>query len=283
MATGTSPRRRVERWILTRADTPSRRRGLVAGISLACALASLVLCALAYAVSGLRPSHAADIVLAYGLPVLVPLIICPFVVSHLIGMASELHERSAQLEDEVRKRRQAEARLAVLVTTDELTQVPNRRAFFARAGEIANGTGAATVAVVDLDNFKRLNDTLGHAAGDDALRRSGSLMRERIDPHGVVARLGGEEFGIILPGLDLDDAHTVLEDLRGAFAVLRLDLTVSVGASVWAPGREPIDTALGRADAALYRAKQRGRNRVEVATDEDGRGLGSDLAPVARR
>lgn len=284
MATGTSPRRRIESLIIAWADTPGRRRRAVAFMSLCAAVLSLGLCAAVYWFTGLDPQTFGEWALAYGLPVVVPLIVTPIVAGHLLSLAGELHERSGELEEEVRRRRRAEARLAILVTTDDLTQLPNRRAFFARAAEIAGGSGIrATVAVLDLDNFKNLNDTDGHAAGDDALRSGGALMRAHIDPVGVVARLGGEEFGIILPGVATDEGRRLLDDLRAAFGAIRVDLTVSVGVAEWHPG-ESIDTALGRADAALYRAKQRGRNRVEVASTSDpSSGLGSDLAPVARR
>jgi len=278
-----SPRRRLERWIIACVGTPLACRRLVAGLALISAAASLGLAALAYWATDLRPERPLGWIVAFGLPALAPLVITPIVLGYLIRLTATLQERSAQLEDEVRRRRRAEARLAVLVTTDELTQVPNRRAFFARAAEIANGTSRpATVAVLDLDNFKRLNDTRGHAAGDEALRKTGILMRRQVEPAGLVARLGGEEFGIILPGLEPDDALPLLDGLRTSFTTIRDELTVSIGAADWHPG-ESIDVALGRADSALYRAKQRGRNRVEIASADDGSGFGSDLAPVARR
>jgi len=278
-----SPRRRRERWVIAFVGALLACRRPVAVLSLVSASASLGLCAVVYWATDVRPGKPLEWIVAYGLPALAPLLITPIVLGHVIRLTSTLRQRSTQLEEEVRRRRRAEARLAVLVTTDELTQVPNRRAFFARAAEIANGTGrAATVAVLDLDNFKRLNDTRGHAAGDDALRQTGALMRERVEPAGLVARLGGEEFGIILPGLDPEEAFPMLDGLRVSLTAVRAELTVSIGAADWHPG-EPIDTALGRADSALYRAKQRGRNRVEIASTDDGPGFGTDLAPVARR
>jgi diguanylate cyclase (GGDEF)-like protein len=284
MAAWNSRRRHIERWVLARVGTSRSRSGLLALAAAASALASLAVCAVTYWATGVQPTAMTDRLVAYGLPVIVPLVISPLVLWQILQLAGALHERSEQLESEVRLRRRAEARLAVLVTTDELTQVPNRRAFFARAVEISSATGRiSTVAVLDIDRFKLLNDTHGHAAGDEALRSGAAMLRERIDQIGVVARLGGEEFGIIVPGRHPNDALALFDEIRAAFAHVRSGLTASIGASDWHPG-EAIDVALGRADAALYRAKQRGRNRVEISTaDESGGGVATDLAPVARR
>jgi diguanylate cyclase (GGDEF)-like protein len=284
MAAWNSQRRRIEHWVLARVGTSRSRSGLLALVAAGSALASLAVCAVTYWGTGVQPTAPVDRFVAYGLPVLVPLVVSPLVLWQILRLAAALHERSQQLETEVRLRRRAEARLAVLVTTDELTQVPNRRAFFARAVEISSGTGQiSTVAVLDIDRFKLLNDTHGHAAGDEALRNGAAILRERIDRIGVVARLGGEEFGIIVPGRHPSDALSLLDEIRASFAQVRSGLTASIGASDWRPG-EAIDTALARADAALYRAKQRGRNRVEISrADESGGGVATDLAPVARR
>lgn len=234
--------------------------------------------------TGVRPNTPVEALLSYGLPVLLALAVTPLALTHVLRLAEILTERSTQLEEEIRRRQRVEAKLAILVTTDDLTQLPNRRAFFARAAEMAKGTSdIATVAVLDLDNFKLLNDTAGHAAGDDVLRATGGLLLEQIDQPGVVARLGGEEFGVILPGTGPEAAWPTLNALRGAFGRLGDGISVSVGASEWVPG-ESIDTALGRADSALYLAKQRGRNRVEVASALGGdTAFGTELAPVARR
>ena len=285
MGHASSPRTRLERWTLARAATRRQRVRLVIGASLAAALVSVAICALVYRLTGLTPTTPVEAAISYGLPVLLPLVIAPLVLGHLIRLAATLTERSAELEEEVRRRQRVEAKLAILVTTDDLTQLANRRAFFARAAEIANGSAeTATVAVLDLDNFKRLNDTQGHAAGDDALRAGGALMRAHIDARGVVARLGGEEFGVILPGTAPEEAWAILDDLRTAFAELGGGISVSIGASEWVLPVESIDTALGRADSALYLAKQRGRNRVEIASLMGGDvAFGTELAPVARR
>jgi diguanylate cyclase (GGDEF)-like protein len=140
----------------------------------------------------------------------------------------------------------------------------------------------------DLDHFKRLNDNYGHTVGDRALRLFANTAITSLRSGDVVARLGGEEFVAILPGV-LTEAAMVAERVRHAFEVAGVEIdgqpigaTVSVGAACGAPGAD-IDTLLARADTALYRAKTNGRNRVETS-DEAVPGkveAAPPLAPVA--
>ena len=254
---------------------------MIFGITAASAAVSFLLCLVFYLALDLMPTRPSEYLLSFGLPVIAPSLIAPPTLAILVRLVQRLHERSTRLEEEVRRRQHAESKLAILVTTDELTQLANRRAFFARATEISEGTGRdATVAVVDLDEFKNLNDTKGHAAGDAELRRYGAILREFVDANGLAARLGGEEFGLILPHRRADEAAAFLEELRARFTA-EGEVTASIGVADW-PAGEKIDAALAAADAALYRAKQRGRNRVEIATRADAK-FGTDLAPVARR
>jgi diguanylate cyclase (GGDEF)-like protein len=272
---------RVERWIVARAEPATTRRLMTLAVTMASAAASFGACVAGYFAFNELPVTGMEKLISYGLPIAVPLLIVPPILTLLLHMARVLHDGSLHLDDEVRRRQQAEARLAILVTTDELTQVANRRAFFARATEIAAGTGGhAAVAVLDLDEFKRVNDTKGHAAGDAQLRRCGAILHELVDTNGLAARLGGEEFGLILPHRDAEHARQFLDELRQRFAA-ECDVTVSIGVADWLAG-SAIDRALASADAALYRAKQRGRNRVEVANPDDA-AFGTDMAPVARR
>lgn len=254
---------------------------MIFGITATSAAVSFLLCLVFYLALDLMPTSPSGYLLSYGLPVIAPFLIAPPGLVMLVRLVQRLHDRSTRLEEEVRRRQQAEAKLAILVTTDELTQLANRRAFFARATEISEGTGQdATVAVVDLDDFKNLNDTKGHAAGDAELRRYGTILREFVDINGLAARLGGEEFGLILPHRRAGEAMAFLEELRAKFTAGG-EVTASIGVADW-PAGQKIDQALASADAALYRAKQRGRNRIEIATPEDAQ-FGTDLAPVARR
>ena len=148
--------------------------------------------------------------------------------------------------------------------TDGLTGLANRRAFLECAANRAGGS----VAIVDVDNFKAINDTHGHQAGDDVLRAVAGFLRDAVGEAGCAARLGGEEFGILLPAATLDEAVRSLERARTALAaapVLR-DRLVSFSAGV-AGRTDDIAADLARADGAMYRAKRAGRNRVERAAD----------------
>lgn len=253
-------------------------------VGVACAVLSLAGALVSYLALGISANDLPTRLVMYVMPALLPLLIAPVVVLQLLRVAGALHQRTRELEHEVERRRQAEEKLAKLATVDDLTQVVNRRAFFARAAELADTADAACVAVLDLDNFKGLNDTYGHAAGDDALRRVGELLIGSLEAVDVVGRLGGEEFGMILTGKQsCETALAVAERIRSRTAALGSGLTASIGLTDWAVPDDTIDAALARADAALYRAKQRGRNRVEVIRRGDELGALSDLSPVARR
>jgi diguanylate cyclase (GGDEF)-like protein len=156
-----------------------------------------------------------------------------------------------------RVQQQAQA-LARLARTDELTGLPNRRSWDAELRRAVDDGGATAVALLDLDHFKRLNDTHGHAAGDAVLRAAAAAWRGALPADAVLARHGGEEFALLLRG-DLVAAADVLADrLRG---VCPAPQTVSVGLAVRWPGEDPA-ALMGRVDAALYRAKATGRDRV---------------------
>lgn len=168
---------------------------------------------------------------------------------------------------------QARRELIRLATMDPLTDLMNRRAFFDRAHVFCLGRGGAPrVALVmfDIDHFKRINDTLGHDAGDCVLKAVASVMRQH---PGHPARLGGEEFAQLLPATSLDEARDVAERLRLAVADMRVALpsggtvsiTISLGVAQYQPG-ESIDLFLKHADVALYAAKTGGRNRTVVAS-----------------
>ena len=168
-------------------------------------------------------------------------------------------------------------RMRVLAMTDELTRLPNRRAFFALAGEaLAAARGAGTpIALVafDVDHFKRVNDSFGHEAGDRVLQRVANAARGALRPGDTVGRTGGEEFLALLPGAREEAAVEVAERLRNAVAALDvadlgrgLRVSVSLGAAARQDDEASIDALARRADEALYRAKQGGRNRTERAS-----------------
>jgi diguanylate cyclase (GGDEF)-like protein len=166
--------------------------------------------------------------------------------------------------------------------TDDLTALPNRRAVVRRLEEELAGAqrGHLSILMVDLDRFKRVNDTHGHPVGDRVLCEAGDLLRRSVRSCDTVGRWGGEEFVILLPNTDLRGAAAVAESLRAAAAGhlfldgrVPLPQTISVGGlSLQVPARAPLHRLLESVDACLYRAKSAGRNRaiVEEWTPEAG-------------
>jgi diguanylate cyclase (GGDEF)-like protein len=158
---------------------------------------------------------------------------------------------------------------------DALTGVANRRHFDERlAAEVARAERYGhplCLLLLDLDHFKRINDSHGHGAGDIVLRRAARIMAASARSTDFVARIGGEEFAVLLPEQDGAGARAVAENLRGLVAGLdntdiaaNLRVTASLGVAVLRPG-EGRDSLLRRADAALYEAKNAGRDRVMMA------------------
>lgn len=185
--------------------------------------------------------------------------------------ASELEQRVRELESELR-------RLSDEVSTDALTQVANRRglqtafeAEQARSQRASPALAPLAVALIDVDNFKKLNDSLGHAAGDVALKSLASAVRERLRPVDHLARFGGEEFVVLMPGTALDEARQALQRLQRALTASLfmhegedVFVTFSAGVTVWREG-EALETTLARADEAMYEAKRSGKNRCCTA------------------
>ena len=170
-----------------------------------------------------------------------------------------------------------------LTLTDQLTQLPNRRAFErsfdAEWKRVEREDLPISMLMIDIDMFKGFNDRLGHPAGDDCLRavaRTVNALARR--PLDIVARLGGEEFALLLPNTDPDGACQMGENVRSAVEGLRIDhpgvprghVTVSVGVATLYPHGQtwPEERLIEQADAALYRAKREGRNRVVSAASD---------------
>ena len=154
---------------------------------------------------------------------------------------------------------------------DALSGALTRAAFFARA-EVAQASEASSSALVlDVDHFKTINDRFGHAMGDEAIRRLAAAVKAELRDGDVLGRMGGEEFAVLLPGLDESAAMVVAERLRAVVSSLTVEsqgqqasMTVSVGVAQARAG-ESLETLLHRADAALYSSKRGGRNRVSSA------------------
>jgi diguanylate cyclase (GGDEF)-like protein len=155
---------------------------------------------------------------------------------------------------------------------DPLTGLLNRASLDARVHEIEEQAhltgGAVSVIVLDLDGFKRVNDTYGHVRGDTVLRDCAYEIRKSLRSFELVYRIGGEEFLVLLPGVDLDAALEIAERVRHAVETARpadLNLTLSAGVASDAGGDIRYDELFRAADAALLTAKRSGRNRVETA------------------
>lgn len=149
--------------------------------------------------------------------------------------------------------------------TDPLTGLRNRRQLEAEAGRLIplarRMATPLSLAVVDLDEFKTINDTRGHHAGDGALRRVATLLVERLRSTDIVCRVGGDEFVALLPGTAAEAATTLMDELRETFQE-EGDLTLSIGIAELSTDHSNLTALLGVADERLYEAKRRGRNRV---------------------
>jgi diguanylate cyclase (GGDEF)-like protein len=168
--------------------------------------------------------------------------------------------------------RRALGREEHLSRTDPLTLLLNRRAFY-EAGERILAVGQrhgrpVTLAYIDLDNFKSVNDALGHEGGDLTLRRAAALLQQCIRKGDVAARLGGDEFVVLLPETDSEGAGALLERLRSrladAFDQIACPVTVSIGAVSFAASPTEIEELVGQADGAMYQAKAAGKNCVRL-------------------
>lgn len=198
-----------------------------------------------------------------------------------ISLYERLREANETLEARVAERtralEEANAKLNQLATQDPLTGVLNRRRFLELARvemRRAKRHGRAlSLFLLDLDRFKQVNDTHGHAAGDEVLCTVVARARAVLRDADQIARFGGEEFVVLLPETDEDAALAVAERLRRAIAGLPVDVeglavpvTASIGVAAWTAAEPSLEHTLRRADAALYEAKQAGRNRVYRAS-----------------
>lgn len=189
--------------------------------------------------------------------------------------SSLLAERSAnkQLKQEIRTRQKLEDELRRLAHTDHLTGLYNRRGFaelLQRELKNHRRSGAPLgLCMLDLDHFKRINDSMGHAAGDKLLITVAALLNQRLRETDVIGRIGGEEFMIALPNSNAQDTYLIAEQLRCTIEQYRFSrelsdvmLTVSIGTTQIDPISDTLESATARADKALYRGKNGGRNAV---------------------
>ncbi|MGH1588891.1 diguanylate cyclase [Methylobacterium phyllosphaerae] len=208
------------------------------------------------------------------------LILCLCVLT--FGLTILLHREMARQAATEASTRAANAALAVLARTDGLTGLPNRRSYdehfateWRRAAQFRT---PLALMIVDADHFKQFNDRFGHQRGDEVLKAVADCLHRALDAQGLSFRIGGEEFVVLLPGLDATAAVMTAERLRRAVANLRIPhaadvgglATVSIGVACADPGAgHPPEALFVAADAALYAAKKAGRNRVRAAPSAD--------------
>jgi diguanylate cyclase (GGDEF)-like protein/PAS domain S-box-containing protein len=181
------------------------------------------------------------------------------------------------INDDISERKKLEAELRVLATIDPLTGLLNRRSFFALAEQevsrLRRHPGQLSVAMLDVDHFKAINDKYGHHAGDEVLRGLAAACGECLRDADILGRLGGEEFACLLPETSPERALLAAERLRAAVACKRITLadgreiaiTISIGVAALAGTDSNIEAALQRADQALYAAKRAGRDCIRSA------------------
>ena len=179
----------------------------------------------------------------------------------------EWYERQLDLYQQQLQARNAELTQESL--TDVLTGLPNRRAFGLSMDQALAAHAAGepvAMAIVDIDHFKAINDLHGHPAGDDTLVMVARALRAQFQPPCVVARFGGEEFAVVMPGIDPDAAKVQCDHAREAVEWFPdgLPVTVSIGLT-WVRTGDTVGEAYSRADRGLYEAKRSGRNCVAVA------------------
>ncbi|GAB6068804.1 hypothetical protein JCM13664_21250 [Methylothermus subterraneus] len=193
----------------------------------------------------------------------------------IVHLQQELAKERSELELKAKELTLLSRKLEQLANTDLLTGLPNRRYAQQRlVQELAQARRYGrplSAMILDLDHFKSINDTLGHAAGDAVLKHAAQVLQNALRASDVLCRWGGEEFLAIVPNADLAAAGKLAERLRQALAAkqpkalaLRRPVTVSIGVGACPPARD-LDSLLHAADQALYRAKEKGRNRVELA------------------
>ncbi len=185
------------------------------------------------------------------------------------------HERARTMADRVVELEAELRQLSQEVGTDQLTQIANRRGllrcFDAERARVEREAADLSIGLLDIDNFKRLNDSLGHQTGDEALKFLARRVGEALRPTDTLARYGGEEFVVLLPGTPSDEAQRVLTRVQRLLSAelfmyegKQSFVTFSAGVTLYRPS-EAIEVALQRADEALYEAKRTGKNRTCVA------------------
>lgn len=216
-----------------------------------------------------------------------------FRLKHKLGHYVDIHSNAAAVKNEageiirvvgthvdISKRKRAEAKLTYQSSHDALTGLVNRREFERRAERLltaaANENSAHALCYIDLDQFKVVNDTCGHAAGDELLRQLGVSLKKMVRKGDTLARLGGDEFGVLINNIDIDDARELAGSLRAAiedfqyiYQTHSFRISASMGLVPIVDAQTTLTELLKNADAACYMAKDYGRNRIHVYSSSD--------------
>ncbi|MCB9851736.1 MAG: diguanylate cyclase [Phycisphaerales bacterium] len=209
--------------------------------------------------------------------------------SALAKRTREVHRINAEMAMAHQKLNLANDKLTRMATTDELTGLLNRREGFAKLAEFINASSRygyeLSCVMLDIDHFKRFNDTHGHAAGDYVLRETARVLRTSTRATDRVCRVGGEEFLVICQGVGGEGAHACAENLRASveaatytYEGAKLSVTISLGGAVWRDGISTPDELIRLADDALYISKRNGRNRVTMDGDPVPAAPDADIA-----
>ena len=173
-------------------------------------------------------------------------------------------------------------RVHLLSLTDDLTGLPNRRAFMRRledeVGRVQRYGSTLSLVLIDLDDFKSINDSYGHSGGDEVLKTYAADILSIFRHHDLVARYGGEEFAVLLPNTTIEGAVAAVEKVHRRAAQTSFEYenqllpvpSFSAGVALYQAGETPTDL-IERADTALYQAKRKGRNRTEIANSDESR------------
>jgi diguanylate cyclase (GGDEF)-like protein len=197
------------------------------------------------------------------------------VFNHMVARLRQGREELANANEALREKNKE---LEKLSTTDSLTGLFNRKHLMEKLnlelGRSARYQHDFTLLIIDIDHFKRYNDTYGHLAGDEVLRRMGAILKESIRKSDYAARYGGEEFIVLLPETGVDAGVQMAERIRRQMAeqemgsdTNRTNVTISAGAASFPDYGEDAETLIRNADEALYEAKRRGRNQIIIAGD----------------
>jgi diguanylate cyclase (GGDEF)-like protein len=247
-------------------------------VALCCAMYGVFITLVTRFVLGTSPANLVALLVLLMLPVVIgagTTMRLGFAQRREFAHLTETKRINRELAEEMQKRVALEEKLKELASTDPLTGLYNRRQyemlFQHEIGRSRRRDSPLSVGILDLDNFKLVNDTHGHTAGDAVLRCVADVCRRNLRAIDIVGRLGGEEFIILMPECDIDQANILgnrlLKMIESAVVdanTASIRITATIGITQLFPDDKGIEVIISRADDALYRGKRAGRNRVEI-------------------